>query len=51
LWPRSGSGVSLALTATDAMIRAMPEAAEEQALSAFRDAQELWRGVVSVEVV
>ena len=28
------------------MIRAMPEAAEEQAQSAFRDAQELWRGAL-----
>ena len=36
----------LALTAADAMIRAMAEAAEEQAQSAFRDAQELWRGAL-----
>ena len=35
-----------AVTAADAMIRAMRKTAEEQAQAAFRDAQEAWRGAL-----
>ena len=46
MWHRSASGVPFAVTAADAMIRAMPKTAEEQAQSAFRAAQERWRGAL-----
>ena len=42
----STSGVSLTVTAADAMIRGMSKTVEEQAQSAFRDAQQLWRGAL-----